>query len=312
MAPHERRAEIAQHHLGQVEAVGGQGLGPLGLAQLPPTRRQPGLEVLAQLVQLSADALAGVGVERPHPAPGGDQVRALAEDGRLDLVEGGRRGGRGDRRGGLGRQRREVGPRLRRRLRFPRSCARHLGILRGPRHRPRWPAPHRRCRTASKQSTAQAMPTLSDSARPVIGIARVASRVASRLASSPAFSLPNTNAEGPRQVAREVVRPRGGRPEDPHPGRPQPGEGPGRLGHHGEVDVEDRAGGGSDGLRVEGVDAARTEQHRLHPGGVAGPQHRSGIARVARRRRRPRRGSVSRGPRGPRRSWRTPRRGDGG
>ena len=59
------------------------------------------------------------------------------------------------------------------------------------------PAGRRRWRSASKQMTVPAIPTLSDSVRPAIGMVTSASSSASSSAGRPCASLPSTSATGP-------------------------------------------------------------------------------------------------------------------
>src|SRR5207302_9731405 len=60
----------------------------------------------------------------------------------------------------------------------------------------------RRCRAASKQSTAAAIPTFNDSVRPAIGIVTVPSSTPSSSDGRPWASLPSTNAMGEVRSAR--------------------------------------------------------------------------------------------------------------
>ena len=99
--------------------------------------------------------------------------------------------------------------------------------------------PPRRCRKASKQTTAQATPTLSDSARPAIGMPRVPDEGADELGSEPRGLVAQEEGRGYGPVEIGVVLPvphhRGERAEAgggqvAWPARPGPAARPGARG----------------------------------------------------------------------------------
>ena len=68
-----RRAHLVRDDLGQVEPVGPERLGPLGLGQLGAARRQQRLELRLRLVEAAAGLLAGLGIEAAQGAVGPGQ-----------------------------------------------------------------------------------------------------------------------------------------------------------------------------------------------------------------------------------------------
>ena len=80
-----RRAHLIGDDLGQVEAVGPEGLGPLGRRQLGPPGRQKGFELFLRLTEPATGHFAGLGVETTEGAVGAGQRRALAQELDLDL-----------------------------------------------------------------------------------------------------------------------------------------------------------------------------------------------------------------------------------
>ena len=65
-----RRPHLVRDDLGQVEAVGQEGLCPLGLRQLGPPGRQQGLELSLRLTDAASRFLASLGIEATEGAVG--------------------------------------------------------------------------------------------------------------------------------------------------------------------------------------------------------------------------------------------------
>ena len=145
------------------------------------------------------------------------------------------------------------------------------------------PAPRdRRCRSASKHSTAQATPTLRDSARPSIGMATAPPMAWQHLGPEAGRLVPQEQGGGHRPVERRIVVavPDHGGQGPIAPPRQRGGEG-NRVGLHAEGDVEQRPGGRPHRLGVVRIDGLAAEDDRVDPGGIGGPQHRPGVAGIA-------------------------------
>ena len=247
--------------LGQVEAVGLQRLGPLGLRQLGPAGGQPAPRARSRTSSMRRPAsLRSSGSSAAEGPVGPGQGRALARAARSRP----RARASVDAAAAMaalavaGDGRRCRDPRCRSPCRF------------GPAARldrdatwPRRPPP-RRWRSASKQTTALATPTLSDSARPAIG-----------MATAPVEAGGQRGVEARRLVAEEhapwAPTSRGRRsrrrpaPRWPACGsrrRPAPVARHGGSGAHREGHVEERAGRGPHRLGVVGVDRVGREDDR--------------------------------------------------
>ena len=236
------------------------------------------LELGPHLVQAPPGLPALLGVEPAQGAVGPGQGRTLAQVLGLDLRQRvGRRRGRDGllRPHGPGRRCRD--PRCQSPCRRPPLPSAVEEMLRAP------APPARRWRAASKPTTALATPTLSDSARPSIGMASAPSRV-----------FAERGVETGRLVAEEHGAGHGPveRRRSPHPGaRPWPACGTRRptaprprdcgSSRDGEGDVEERSRRGAHRLGVVRIDRIGGEEDRRRSRGVGGPQDGAGIARVA-------------------------------
>ena len=141
---------------------------------------------------------------------------------------------------------------------------------------------NRRCRAASKHSTAAAMPTLSDSVRPAIGIVTRSSTRSSISAGEPVGLVAEDEGDRAREVDLAVVASAvHGRGESSHaPARHRSQHFHGVTSRH-DRDVEQRTGRGPHGLGVVHVDRTFAAQYAVGSGRFGGTQDRARIARIA-------------------------------
>ncbi len=192
-------AEPTREHLGQIETVRGEPLGPRRRRKLLPTRIREGLEAGADLVQETASRSTLLGWHRPESLVHLRKTGLLRPESHpLTLVERGQITGllecgrcRGlelcDLWGNVGSHE------------LTRRCS--IGDnLRHPQ-----PAARRRRRAASKQRTATVMATFSDSVPASIGIVSEPSSRLTTSSGNPAPSLPSTSRAATFEVSDGVV-----------------------------------------------------------------------------------------------------------
>ena len=145
---------------------------------------------------------------------------------------------------------------------------------------PRAPPP-RRCRNASKQMTAQATPTFSDSACPAMGTATLPAERGAQVRIEPRRLVAQEQGRGDGPVEVGVVlavKYDGGKRAEAR-GSELLADAV-RVLPHGERHVEQRPGGGAHRLGVVGVDRFACEDHRRRARGVRCSEDRARVPRV--------------------------------